>query len=80
MRACGSFGTDLSECLQAVHLGHRYVHEDAIGPLSEVDLDCQSPVFGLDDLMAGLDEQLGRPQTHEGRVVHDEDLCHRRCS
>ena len=30
--------------------------------------------------MASLDEQLRRPQTHQGRVVDDEDLCHRRCS
>jgi hypothetical protein len=30
--------------------------------------------------MASLDEQLGRAQTHEGRVVHDEDLSHRRFS
>jgi hypothetical protein len=30
--------------------------------------------------MASLDEQLGRAQTHEGRVVHDEDFRHRQCS
>ena len=67
-------GFDPADCLQAIHDGHMYIHQDQGGLPLPPGLDCGCAVVRLTHVESQRPEKFDQPAAILHLIVHHQDL------